>query len=64
MYVCTKGRRGFFMNRVKFTTTLKNDLVLRLKHEAVERNVPVNRILERMAEIYYADRENAKYIAK
>ena len=52
------------MNRVKFTTTLKTDLVLKLKHEAVERNIPVNRILEYMAENYYAGKEKPAYVAK
>ena len=48
------------MNRVKFTTTLKTDLVLRLKHEAVERGISVNKILEDMAANYYAEKETVK----
>ena len=52
------------MARVRFDTTLRKDLLLKLKHEAIERGIPVNRILENMAENYYAGKETVKTSSK
>jgi len=48
------------MARIRFDTTLREDLLLKLKHEAVERKIPVNKILEDMAANYYAGKETVK----
>ena len=55
-----RRKEGFCMARVRFDTTLRKDLLLKLKHEAIERGIPVNRILENMAENYYANKETVK----
>lgn len=50
------------MAQAKFTTTIKNELLLKLKHDAVEQGIPVNRILEDIAEQHYTDKESLETV--
>lgn len=44
--------------RVKFTTTIKQELLQRMKIEAIKRNVNLNVIIEGQFKRYLEEREN------